>query len=135
MEEKREGVVFDITGDLNPGTWFEMEGGGKVCLRVCNGDTLRELKKKTTKKRVEYKSGQRFTVEDVDDDVMSTLIWDYCIVDWEKLFDKNGTSIPCNKDTKNKLMGQSLVFSRFIGEKLDELISIISVEKVEEEKN
>ena len=135
MEEKKEGIVWDITGDLNPGTWFDLEGGGKVCLRVCNGDTLRELKKKTTKKRVEYKTGQRFQVEDTDDDAMSALIWDYCIVNWENFFDKNGVPIPCNKDTKNKLMGQSLVFSRFIGEKLDELMSVISAEKVEEAKN
>lgn len=134
-EEKREGLVFDIDGDLNPGTWFTLDGGGKICLRTCNGDTLREFRKKTVKKRAEYKNNQRFVVEETDDDAMSALIWDYCIVNWENILDKNRQPIPCNRDTKNKLMGGSLAFSRCVAEKLDELMIVVSAEKEEEEKN
>ena len=31
--------------NLNPGTWFTMEGGGKVCLRLCAGDDYLAIRK------------------------------------------------------------------------------------------
>ena len=36
--------------NLNPGTWFEMEDGGRICLRVCAGDDYRAIRKAATKK-------------------------------------------------------------------------------------
>ncbi len=128
-------ATFDLN-DLNPGVEFEYEeGGGKVTLRVCAGDDYKEIRKKTTKKKVEFKNGQRHEFEVVDDDLQSRLLWDFCIVDWEDFFDADKKPIPCNIETKNLLMGKSLQFSKFVLEKIQELSDAQERDREEEEKN
>ena len=135
------GVVFDVDGELNPGTAFHMLGGGTVYLRVCAGDDLREIRKKTVKKAKEYKridgNLQRLTFEEVDEELQSQLIWDFCIVNWENLYsDKEKTKlIPCTTENKLKLMGKSLTFSKFVGESLQTLRGDDEVKAEEIEKN
>lgn len=135
------GVVFDIDGELNPGQGFTMEGGAIVYLRVCAGDDLKDIRKKTVKKAKEYKridgNLQRLTFEDVDEELQSQLIWDFCIVNWENLYsDKEKTKpIPCTTENKLKLMGKSLVFSKFVGESLQTLRGDEEVKAEEVEKN
>jgi len=129
-------------GDLNPGTWFEMTGGGKISLRVCSGDAFREIRKKTVQKKAELKpigrtnTLQRIEYEVVDDDLQSQLIWEYCIVDWSDLLDKNLNQIACTNENKKLLMGQSVVFSKFVTDCLDKLrISMEGEQEEEPEKN
>jgi len=139
--EKSSGVFFDVDGELNPGVPFTMEGGGIIYLRVCAGDDLREIRKKSVKKNKEYKrvdgNLQRLTYEEVDEDLQSQLIWDFCIVNWENLFsDAEKTKpIPCTSENKQKLMGKSLVFSKFVGESLQTLRGEEEVKAEEVEKN
>ena len=140
MSEESKGVVFDLD-ELNPGTAFDMKGGGKVWLRVCAGDDLRDIRKKTVKKKVEYRKVdgimQRISFEDVDDDLQSQMVWDFCIVKWENFFADEAKSvpIPCNTENKLKLMGRSLVFSKFVGECLQTLRGTLELENEIVEKN
>lgn len=122
--------------DLNPGTWFDMEGGGRVCLRVCAGDDYRAIRKQATKKKVDYpKTGGRFPYEEVDEELQAQLLWDFCIVNWENIFDKDLKPIPCTKEFKLLLMGKSVVFSRFVTEKFTELADMVSVQEEDRIKN
>lgn len=114
-------TVFDIEGELNPGTWFELDGGGQICVRICAGEDLRAIRRKTVKKRVEYKNGGRFIVEDTNEDLENELLWDFCIVDWKNLFDAKGNEIPCTTENKVRLMGKSIQFSKFIRDCIDKL--------------
>jgi hypothetical protein len=72
---------------------------------------------------VEYKHGQRFEVEDVNDDLFSELLWDYSITDWTGLVDDDGTEIPCTPEKKVFLMKNHVGFGRFIGDKMEKLAS------------
>lgn len=126
------GTVFNLN-ELNPGTWFDIDGGGKICLRVCGSDKLREIRKQTVKKKSEYKKGGRFEFDVIDEDLQSKLIWDFCIVAWENLFDANGQQIPCNSDTKNALMGQSPAFSKIVTDAMKKLTDMESDEEEETE--
>jgi len=132
-------MEFDLE-NLNAGNWFEMDNGGKICLRVCDGDALRNIRKKTVTKKVEYKKVdnrlERFVVEDANDDLQADMIWDYCIVNWENFFDKNKKPIPCTPENKKLLMGKSIQFAKFVSECLDKLREEIEGEKKEDpEKN
>ena len=131
------GLVFDIDGEMNPGTWFDMEGGGRLCLRVCNGEAMQKIRKKVTKKRVEYKNGQRFSYEDPDEIQLARLLWNYCIPEWENLFSDKEKSIPipCNIDTKNALMERSVKFAAFVDAKLEILGQIMTEEEGKEPEN
>lgn len=129
-----QGVRFDLS-DLNLGTWFEMEGGGRVCLRVCAGDDLRAIRKATSKKRADFRDGRRIVYDDVNEEMQNEMIWDHCIVSWENLLDKAGKPIPCTKETKNLLMGKSITFSSFVGECLKRLFPITESLAEELEKN
>jgi len=125
------GTIFCLE-NLNPGLWFEFENGGRVCLRICAGDDLRVIKKQSTKNKIEYRSGQRISYTVTDEDLENSLLWDFCIVNWENFFDANKNPIPCTPDTKNLLMGKSIKFSRFISECLE---TLTAVEKDSEEKS
>jgi len=132
--QNNQGTRFDLA-DLNPGTWFEMGGGGRVCLRVCAGDDLRAIRKATVKKRAGFRNGTRIVYDDVDEDRQNEAIWDSCIVSWEKIFDKDGKPIPCTQEMKNLLMGKSIMFSSFIAASLKSLSAITEILVEELEKN
>ena len=104
------------------GTWFEMEGGGRVQLRTLTADDLKAIRKATVKKRVEFKKVDgtpgRFEVEETDEEKQNELFWDRVIVSWENLFDGKGEAIPCTKENKMLLIMRSLKFSKFVGESL-----------------
>lgn len=113
-------TTFDLK-DLNPGTWFEIEGGGRVCLRVCAGGDLRAIRKQTVTTKAEFKDGRRITYEVTDEEKQNELLWDFCIVDWENLFDKEKKPIPCTKENKLLLMDKSIKFANFIGDCLKKI--------------
>ncbi len=133
MSESK-GIIWDLN-DLNPGASFDMEGGGKVRLRVCAGEDFRNIRKQTLKKKVEYKNAQRHSYEDIDEDLENKLLWDFCIVGWENFFDASGNPIPCTKENKVLLMGRSIKFSRFVLDSLNKLAEM-NIEQAEvESKN
>lgn len=134
MSEEKSGSIFNLE-DLNPGVLFDMEGGGKVRLRVCAGDDFRNIRKQTLKKKVEYKNGQRHSYEEIDEDLENKLLWDFCIIDWENFFDGSGNPIPCTKENKVLLMGKSIKFSRFVLDSLNKLAEINSEQAEAESKN
>lgn len=130
-------MKFNIQ-ELNPGCWFNFTDNpdeGSICLRVCDGDTLKAIFKATSKSRVTYKDRQRYEYEDVDPDLRSVMIWDYCIVDWKGLMDSDDNPIPCTKENKILLMGKSVTFATFVSEKINELNDLNKVHEEELAKN
>jgi hypothetical protein len=111
----------------NPGIWFKFDDNdpesGEVGIRPLNAAKREEIRKRAIKKRVEYKHGQRFEVEDVNDDLFSELLWDYSITDWTGLVDDDGNEIPCTPEKKVFLMKNHVGFARFIGDKMETLAS------------
>ena len=97
------------------------EDGASVTLRVCAGDDFRAIERKYPS-RVEYKNGQRF--EFVPRDVEARRaddVWDFCIVEWKGLVDKNNDPIPCTRENKLLLMGKSILFAKFVAEGLTKI--------------
>lgn len=142
MEELKQefvGSVFDINGDLNPGTAFDMPGGGVIYLRVCAGDDLKAIRKQTVEKKKEYKeikgTMHRLVYEETKEDLQSELIWDFSIINWERLFDAAKNPIPCTKENKIKLMGKSVIFSKFVSDCLEKMRKDLGIVEEEETKN
>jgi hypothetical protein len=130
--------VFDLK-NLNPGFKFEMDGGGTIWLRVCSADALKQIQKQTTTQKIEYKrvdgKPQRIVSTITDDEASSEMIWDYCIVKWENFFDAEGNAIPCTKEMKMLLMGNSPKFSNFIINAIREIQPITEEVIADIEKN
>jgi hypothetical protein len=118
-------MIIDLD-KLNTGTWFPLEGGGQICLRVCAGDDYRTIHDQcvTSRREVVFdKAGKAQVVREeiTNDRLLSELLWDFSIVDWTDLLDAKGTAIPCTKDMKLLLMGKSPKFSGFVGDCLKKL--------------
>lgn len=127
---------FDLE---NAGTWFyfdenEPEKGG-VCVRVCTAEELERIEKASSKKKVEYKHGQRFEVKDVNDRKYDKLLWDFCIVDWDNVQDGDGNEMQCTAENKVVIMKKSLAFSRFVSDALETLQETTAAEAEADEKN
>ena len=128
-------MKFDLQ-ELNPGTFFDFgEDGGRISLRLCAGDDLRDIQKATVKKRVEFKNGQRYEVEDVNEALRGEMLWDFSIVNWEKFFDAQGKEIPCTRENKILLMGKSPRFANFVASCLQELRDKQEAEVLAQRKN
>lgn len=122
--------------NLNPGVYFPFEDDeGGVTVRVASADVIRGIDKKTVKKKVQFRRGQRYEIDDTDEEKRSALVWDYAIVDWNGVFDNDGNEIPCTTDNKIKLMNGSVQFSRFIGNCLEQLTEDVEAYDEELEKN
>lgn len=123
----------------NPGTRFYFDEDkpedGYVGLRICNGKALRDIHKATIKKRTEYKKGQRFEVEEVDEDKRSQMINDYIITEWSGITDDFDQPIECNAENKNFLMLNVIDFSRFISDCLEKLAEDHTEQQGVREKN
>lgn len=130
-------TVLDISEKA--GVWFEMDGGGRVQLRTMNAEAFKNIRRQTTKKRVDFRkvdgTPQRFEYEEVDDDKQTDLLWDYIIVAWEGLLDKAGNNIPCTPENKTLLMARSPYFMRFLTESLKTLTEDEQREAEASEKN
>jgi len=107
------------------GSFFEMDGGGRVELRTLSYDALKKINKETTRKRVDFKKVEgtpgRFEYEEVNEELQNELFWDYCIMSWENLFDLKEKEIPCTKENKILLMTRSAQFAKFISDSLETL--------------
>ena len=127
-------MKFDLE-NLNPGTWFDFEDGGRICLHSLSIEEATAISKKTTNIRVEYKQGQRFTIDVIDEDKAFSLMWDAVIVGWEGIESADGKALECTTENKIKLMKKSPVFARIVRCFLEKLGEIETTEKEAEEKN
>jgi len=112
--------------NLNPGVFFPFDEDGDdksgVTIRLANGETLDKINKKCSKKKVEFRRGQRHEIVEENEELRSQMLWEYVIVDWKGLIDdKTGGEIPCTKENKSKFMRGSVKFSGFIGECVEKL--------------
>jgi len=130
-------TVFDL--EEKQGVWFDMEGGGRVQLRVLSPDDHRRIRARTVTKQAEIAKVDgvvaRVAWEETDEDLQNELFWDHCIVKWEKFSDKNGKSIPCTTANKVLLMTRSAKFAKFVAEKLKELTDDDAMRAEAAEKN
>ena len=96
-------MYFD-SGNVSTKFYFDENNkkAGYIEMRLMGVETLREINKRTTKKRIEYKRGQRFEVDDKNEDLENELIWDYCITGWDNLVDAEGKVEKCTKENKVK---------------------------------
>jgi len=111
--------------DEPKGVWFDMEGGGRIQLRVHTVESMKQLEKQVSENKVEYKRidgrAERFQFKKTDEDLQSELFWDWVIVSWEKFFDAQGKPIECNKTNKLLLVKRSTKFIKFVNESLEQL--------------
>lgn len=131
-------IVFDLADggkNLNPGVWFDLKDGARVCVRTCAGDDLRSIEAKTVMKKTEYRGGQRYEYEQVNPDLRNELLWDFVIVDWSGMVDAEGEAIPCTKENKILLMGKSIRFAGYVADCLDKLSTDRELLERESEKN
>ena len=130
-------TVFDLTGEV--GKWFELEDGGRIQLKNLTADDLKEIRKQTVKKRVDFKKVDgtpgRFEYEEVDRDLENVLFWEKVIVDWENFFDAKKKPIPCTKENKLLLMGRSQKFIRVVTDFLKVLTDDDAEQAERAEKN
>ena len=130
-------TVFDLAGEV--GKWFELEDGGRICLKNMTADDLKEIRKQTVKKRVDFKKVDgtpgRFEYEEVDRDLENVLFWEKVIVDWENFFDAKKKPIPCTKENKLLLMGRSQKFIRIVTDFLKVLTDHDAEQAERAEKN
>ena len=109
----------------NPGIWFQFDEdnpeSGEISLRPLNSAKREEIRKKTIKSREKFKHGQRFVIEDTNDELFSEMLWDYSIVDWSGRVDDDGKPIECTTENKLFLMRNHIGFSMFVSEKMVDL--------------
>ena len=125
--------------DSDVGKWFELEDGGRIRLKNLTADDLKEIRKQTVKKRVDFKKVDgtpgRFEYEEVDRDLENVLFWEKVIVDWENFFDAKKKPIPCTKENKLLLMGRSQKFIRVVTDFLKVLTDDDAEQAERAEKN
>jgi len=104
--------------DLNPGTWFYFDESnpddGSIKIRVLSAGKLAEIRDKTIKTEAEYRDGKRHEYQVVDNAARDCIVWDYCIVDWENLFDDDGAPIECTAENKLTVMNEHVGFASFV---------------------
>lgn len=127
----------------NVGTWFDVPNdpdNARVCLRAATMGVIKEIHKKTSSKKTEYKkfgrraNYQRFEYDDPDEDKREQLLWDYCIVDWEGFFDTDA-EMECSTANKIKLMNESAEFALFVADSLEILNDAQIKDQEDIEKN
>ena len=112
--------------NLEPKTyWFDLEGGGRLCLRPLTIEDWKDIEKKTVQKKEVFKivSGQmqRVAWKEADEDKQNELFWDKAIVDWKDFYDAKNNPIPCNRKTKLLLLTKSPEFLKQLTECLQKM--------------
>ena len=119
--------------------WFDVKGGGRICLRPLTVEDWREIEKATTKKKEVFKPYQgqivRVAWQEPDDDKQNEMFWDKVIVDWENFFDANGKPIPCTKKNKVLLIMKSSAFLKFLTDCIQKMNEEEEKRQEEIEKN
>jgi hypothetical protein len=133
-------MIIDLE-KLNAGTWFPLEGGGQICVRVCAGDDYAAIRAQAVKIKKELvfdpltRQPTKVREEIVDEALQNVLLWDFCIVDWEGLLNTDEQPVPCTKEMKMRLMGKSPTFSKHVFECLEKLRAVEETEAEGQAKN
>lgn len=127
-------MQFDLD-DLNPGTWFDLPEGGRICLRTLSAEQAAVIQKAAIKKKVEYKKGQRFEFDTVDDDKLGEMSYDMTILGWEGIESADGKEISCTPEMKFKLMQKSPKFAKTVRVFMEKLAEAEQAEAEAEETN
>jgi hypothetical protein len=118
LSQKKGGFMTVINFDESESKWFEMDGGGRLQLRIPTMADWKEIRKQTVKKRVEFKkvegTAARFEHEEINEDLQNELFWDSAIVNFEN-FTNKGDPIPVTRENK-VLMMTSNKFAKFFSE-------------------
>ena len=136
-------MPFDIS-NLNPSARFYYPGTKKaewIELRNISMSDIRQMRKKTVDKKIEYyrpdNSNERpfrYEIENIDEDELFSLMWDYQIVNW-KIIDPNGKEIPCTIENKLLMIGKSNEFAEWVMKCLKQLSKDDAKSKKDSEKN
>ncbi len=127
-------MQFDLE-NLNPGTWFDFPDGGRICLAYLSAEKANEIRKASIKKEIEYKKGQRFEFETVDEEKLSRMTYDATIQDWQGIESADGKVIPCASEMKYNLMQKSPTFAKTVRDLLEKLSEAEILEAEAERKN
>lgn len=116
-------TVFDL--EPQQGSWFDMDGGGRVQLKALTPYDWKAIRRQSEKQVSEYQKldgkWERFEVTHKDDDLQNELFWDKLIVAWENLKDGKGAEIACTPENKTLLMMTQPKFSKFVSGCVDAL--------------
>lgn len=127
--------------ELNPSAKFYYNDTEWVELRLPPISKIKEFRRQCFKTKAEYYRPKnfkgkpfRYEVEDVDDEKLNELLWDFQIVNWH-LEDDKGRTITCDKDNKLLLMGNSAEFAEFVVDSLNQLSEDNRKRREQSEKN
>jgi hypothetical protein len=130
-------MTTNIDFDEISAKWFEMEGGGRLQLRIPSIADWKLIRKQTVRKKVEFKKVDgtpgRFEFEEINEDLQNDLFWDVAIVNFEN-FTNKGILIPCTKENKILLMTNSK-FAKFFSESFKTLTEDEAIQAEASEKN
>jgi hypothetical protein len=100
-------MIVDLNEKTESG-WFDLEGGGRVHLRLLDITDIRDMRKACLKTVPEYPKldgkYQRFEGQEFDNDLWNEMLWDRTIIGWEGIFDRDERPIPVTKEHKVLLM-------------------------------
>lgn len=117
-------TVIDLE-EKEESAWFDLEGGGRVHLRLLSIKDIREIRTACYSSVAEYPKldgkYQRFEAQTFNDELFTEMRLDRNILGWENLFDKNGKEIPVTKENKALLYERSDVFRKAVDDGLQAL--------------
>ncbi len=131
-------MIVDLTDKTESG-WFDLEGGGRLHLRLLDITDIRDMRKACLKTVPEYPKiegkYQRFEGQEFDGDLWNEMLWDRTIMGWEGIFDRNEKPIPVTKENKALLMMRVSEFVRVYEEGIKALKAAEEVRAEAAEKN
>lgn len=108
-------MIVDLEEKTECG-WFDLEGGGRLQLRLLSIDDIREMRKQCVKTIPEYPKidgeYRRFEGTEFNTDLWREIMWDKTIMSWEQVFDKNEIPIPVTRENKVLLMTRVAKFNK-----------------------
>jgi len=131
-------MIVDLNEKTESG-WFDLEGGGRVHLRLLDITDIRDMRKTCLKTVPEYPKldgkYQRFEGQEFDNDLWNEMLWDRTIIGWEGIFDRDERPIPVTKEHKVLLMMRVSEFVRVYEEGIKALKAAEEVRAEAAEKN
>ena len=131
-------MIVDLNEKTESG-WFDLEGGGRVHLRLLDITDIRDMRKACLKTVPEYPKidgkYQRFEGQEFDGDLWNEMLWDRTIIGWEGIFDRDERPIPVTKEHKVLLMMRVPEFVRVYEEGIKALKAAEEVRAEAAEKN
>ena len=122
-------MIVDLEKTATESGWFDLEGGGKVRLRLFDTDDLEAMRKLCIATTAEYplldidpndplkgKRYQRFEAPKFDVELWELEANDRSILGWEDIFDRNEKPIPVTRENKTLLMQRVPKFASAVNE-------------------